>query len=114
MSSERNRPARAELRDPPKRVRNAAYERCRDPGSRQQNPVLHLNGGPCDLFSSARTLVARPPGTPGRIRLDACRGDSFEGVWREHTDAARWNEIQGMGRGPDRYRNLVQWYGMPY
>ena len=112
MSSERNRPARAELRDPPKRVRNAAYERCRDPGSRQQNPVLHLNGGPCDLFSSARTLVARPPGTPGRIWVNALKKDSFEGVRQEH--AAGWNRGWGMGREPDRHRNLAQWYGMPY
>lgn len=46
-------------------------------------------------------------------------GDSFEGIWREHTDAAEWNRILGMGRKLDqytygRYRNLAQWYGMPY
>lgn len=46
-------------------------------------------------------------------------GDSFEGIWREHTDAAEWNKIRGMGRVLDpytygRYRNLAQSYGMEY
>lgn len=46
-------------------------------------------------------------------------GDLFEGIWREHADAAEWNRIRGMGRELDpytygRYRNLAQWYGMPY
>ncbi len=46
-------------------------------------------------------------------------GDSFEGIWREHADAAEWNRIRGMGRELDpytygRYRNLAQGYGMPY
>ena len=45
-------------------------------------------------------------------------GDAFEGIWREHTDAAEWNKIQGMGRVLDqyhygRYQNLAQWYGIP-
>ena len=60
----------------------------------------------------------------GRLRSDpnvfvVADGDSFEGIWREHTDAAEWNRIRGMGRELDqytygRYRNLAQWYGMPY
>ncbi|WP_292729137.1 transglutaminase domain-containing protein [Methanoculleus sp.] len=46
-------------------------------------------------------------------------GDSFEGIWREHTDAAEWNRIRSMGRELDpynygRYRNLAQAYGIPY
>jgi hypothetical protein len=46
-------------------------------------------------------------------------GDSFEGIWREHADAAEWSRIQGMGSELDqytygRYRNLAQWYGMAY
>ena len=46
-------------------------------------------------------------------------GDSFEGIWREHTDAAEWNRIRGMDSALDqytygRYRNLAQWHGMPY
>jgi len=46
-------------------------------------------------------------------------GDSFEGIWREHTDAAEWNKIRGMGPKLDpytygRYRNLAQTYGMEY
>lgn len=46
-------------------------------------------------------------------------GDSFEGIWREHADAAEWDRIQGKGPELDsytygRYRNLVQTYGMPY
>lgn len=142
MFSERNRPARVEIRVLPKRVRNAAYEWCRGPDSRPQNSVLHLDGGLYDdpvlveetggpvrwhdrrrrnpsrgrtpdvLFSSARTLVARPPGTPGLIRFDACKGGSVEGVRQEH--AAGWNRIRGMGRELDWYRNLTQRYGMPY
>lgn len=63
-------------------------------------------------------------GGAGRLTSDPkviviADGDSFEGIWREHTDAAEWNRIQGMGRELDRYtygryRNLAQWYGMPY
>jgi hypothetical protein len=46
-------------------------------------------------------------------------GDSFEGIWREHTDATEWNKIRGMGPKLDqytygRYRNLAQSYGMEY
>ncbi len=46
-------------------------------------------------------------------------GDSFEGIWREHADAAEWNKIRGMGPELDqytygRYRNLAQSYGMEY
>lgn len=60
----------------------------------------------------------------GKLRSDpkvfvVADGASFEGIWREYTDAAEWNKIQGMGRVLDqynygRYRNLAQWYGMPY
>ena len=46
-------------------------------------------------------------------------GASFESIWREHSDAARWNEIQGMGTTLDpywygHYRNLAQTYGIDY
>ena len=50
-------------------------------------------------------------------------GDSFESIWREHTDAVEWNKIQDkvQSEGPKldsysygRYRNLAQTYGMPY
>ncbi|MFY1644588.1 hypothetical protein ACK11Z_12725 [Methanoculleus bourgensis] len=77
---------------------------------RRRNPSRGRT--PHDLFSPARTLVARPPGTPGRIRVNALKKDSFEGVRQEH--AAGWNRGWGMGREPDRHRNLAQWYGMPY
>ncbi len=60
----------------------------------------------------------------GKLRSDpkvfvVADGDSFEGIWREHTDAAEWNRIRGMGRELDpynygRYRNLAQAYGIPY
>lgn len=46
-------------------------------------------------------------------------GDPFEGIWREHADAAEWNKIRKMGPKLDsynygRYRNLAQTYGMDY
>ncbi len=63
-------------------------------------------------------------GATGKLKSDpkvfvVADGDSFEGIWREHTDAAEWNKIRGMGRELDpytygRYRNLAQSYGMEY
>lgn len=63
-------------------------------------------------------------GGAGRLASDPdviviADGDSFETIWREHADAAEWSRIQGMGSELDqyaygRYRNLAQWYGMPY